>query len=197
MRPRQFSETEIQDIVSSYKRGENIGSISQRYGYAPGSGNIIRKVLLSQNVEPRRRLRKDTVKNGKKICRICKRWKNLSSFYKRTWKGKPSTEFSYCKECNKRANPHAYFWYIKNKYGLSKEEYTFLLEKQNFLCAICKCKPEDASVSKKKLKLVVDHDHSTNKIRGLLCDNCNKAIGQFKESIENIREAVKYLEING
>ena len=53
-------------------------------------------------------------------------------------------------------------------------------------CAICK----------NNVKLCVDHDHKTNIIRGLLCRSCNAGMGQFKDSVSVIKEAIKYLEIN-
>lgn len=45
-----------------------------------------------------------------------------------------------------------------------------------------------------KLKLVVDHCHSSGEVRGLLCHNCNRALGLFKDSRENLLNAVEYLE---
>src|SRR5271166_2691946 len=136
---RQFTSSEIQDIIKSFEQKETLASIAIRYGYAAGSARIIRDLLVVAGVATRTyRLREITIKNGKKLCRICNEWKDLELFYKRKWKNKPSTEYSYCKSCNKIANPQAYFWFIKKEYGITKEEYLSLLEEQNFCCAICK-----------------------------------------------------------
>jgi hypothetical protein len=58
---------------------------------------------------------------------------------------------------------------IKEKYGLSKEDYEYLLEIQDYCCAICK----------KEKDLCIDHCHQTGRIRGLLCRRCNSVLGQF------------------
>lgn len=55
-------------------------------------------------------------------------------------------------------------------------------------CEICKNKFE------RKKDLVIDHDHATRKIRGVLCQNCNGALGKFKDNPELMLEAIKYLE---
>lgn len=194
---RQFNQNEIQEIAKSYQAGESIASISERYGYATGSRSVIRKILQDAGISLRTyRLRKDTVKKGKKLCRICNKWVELKFFYKRTWKGKPSTEFSYCKFCNKTVNERTYVSRCAKRYGLSVDDYNSLLEKQGNKCAICKCpQPNEGKLSKRN-RLVIDHDHLTGRVRGLLCDPCNRAIGQFKENLSNIKAAVKYLEEN-
>ena len=75
---------------------------------------------------------------------------------------------------------------IQRKYGITKEDYTGILEKQNSCCAIC-----GTSGTR---KLCVDHNHDTGKVRGLLCDMCNSALGFFKDSKLTLSSAVEYLE---
>jgi hypothetical protein len=77
--------------------------------------------------------------------------------------------------------------HIKRKFGLSAEEYDRMLQEQNGVCAICgmKCKTG--------FNLAVDHNHDTGKIRGLLCKNCNTALGLLKENPENMLKAIEYL----
>lgn len=73
---------------------------------------------------------------------------------------------------------------LKRTYGLNVEDYQKLVTKQSGLCAICQL----------YTKLVVDHDHSTGAIRGLLCGKCNKGIGLFKDNSSYLKNAAKYLE---
>ena len=40
----------------------------------------------------------------------------------------------------------------------------------------------------------IDHDHKTGKIRGVLCPNCNRALGLFQDNVEILKEAIRYLE---
>lgn len=77
----------------------------------------------------------------------------------------------------------------RNKYGLSYEAYQTLLENQNYVCAICGSK----EFSKTKKNLSVDHDHITNKVRGLLCSECNTGLGKFKDSPDLLDKAKEYL----
>ena len=78
---------------------------------------------------------------------------------------------------------------LKKNFGLSLEEYTALVDKQSGCCAICR-----KHFSELRTRLCVDHDHVTGQICGLLCDNCNKALGLFKESPVLLQSAVAYLQ---
>lgn len=77
---------------------------------------------------------------------------------------------------------------------ITLEEYNTLLKKQNGVCAICG-NPEYVTMADGKPRnLAVDHNHETGKIRGLLCTNCNKGLGHFKDNIEKLKIAINYLE---
>lgn len=69
-------------------------------------------------------------------------------------------------------------------YGLTEETYNQIFDSQEGLCKICQ----------RKLPLVVDHCHSSSKIRGLLCDRCNVGLGCFGDDVDRLRQAVVYLE---
>jgi hypothetical protein len=93
-----------------------------------------------------------------------------------------------------RAKSKAYHkkkW-LSDKYGLTLEQYEGMLEKQGYCCAICKNGRPD--VKGKKTMFHVDHDHTTGKVRGLLCHNCNVSIGLMKDSPHVLRQAAEYLE---
>ncbi len=83
-----------------------------------------------------------------------------------------------------------HFQDLFRKYGLTITEYKNLLKKQGMVCAICR-KPERRVTSK---RLVVDHNHKTKKVRGLLCDACNRGIGYLREDIIILINAVNYLK---
>jgi hypothetical protein len=90
---------------------------------------------------------------------------------------------------------------LKNKYGITLDQYNKILSGQNGLCAICN-QPEKVIYPKTgKIKgLSVDHDGKLEKmtgemkIRGLLCCNCNRAIGLFQDNVEFLENAAKYLK---
>ena len=77
-------------------------------------------------------------------------------------------------------------WRLKAKYGITKEQYSIMLECQNGLCAICN-KPE------LNRELSVDHDHITGKVRSLLCFKCNSALGLVKEDESILLKMIDYL----
>lgn len=79
--------------------------------------------------------------------------------------------------------------YVERKFGITKEEYLSLLESQNGVCAICG-NPETCIRNK---ALAVDHSHITRRVRGLLCSNCNKAIGLLKDDPKIVQKALNYL----
>ena len=73
------------------------------------------------------------------------------------------------------------------KYRLSSEEYEAMLSSQSGRCAIC----EDLMGGGKNEH--IDHDHVTGQVRGILCSQCNTAIGKFKDSPEIILKAAEYV----
>lgn len=74
----------------------------------------------------------------------------------------------------------------RNRFGISLDKYEDLKKEQNNTCSICGL-PEIDKV------LVVDHCHKTGKVRGLLCNNCNTAIGMFNDDIDIMSSAISYL----
>lgn len=136
------------------------------------------------------------------ILKICKHHGELTSVGVYTHKGRKDLLCRTCvkesiKKCKAKKGDYQLSYYIKNSgIKFSKEEYAQLLNKQNNLCAICK-KPESiilVSTHTKPKRLAIDHCHTTKKIRGLLCQKCNTAIGAFGESIEVLQSAIEYLK---
>lgn len=83
--------------------------------------------------------------------------------------------------------------YLIRNYGITKQNYNSMLSTQNELCAICNGEGFLMDPSH-KVKLVVDHCHTSGKVRGLLCHNCNRVLGLLQDDIGSIQRALKYLE---
>lgn len=85
--------------------------------------------------------------------------------------------------------------HLRRKFKITNEEYLQILDAQNGVCAICeKEETRKDHTNKKPRRLAVDHDHKANKIRALLCSNCNTAIGLLGDSTETVKAALDYLE---
>jgi hypothetical protein len=78
---------------------------------------------------------------------------------------------------------------LKYKYGISMETYNEMFENQNGLCKICNYK-----FGQKAADCYVDHDHKTLVVRGLLCQQCNTGLGNFKDNHQFLLNAIEYLE---
>lgn len=108
----------------------------------------------------------------------------------------------HCKECTReykrkkyKENPdYRRDMKIRWRYGITVEDYNRLFKEQNGSCAIC-----GVHQSQLPQRLDIDHDHSSKKVRGLLCRRCNRAIGEFKDNVEILSKAIEYLKgkVNG
>lgn len=83
---------------------------------------------------------------------------------------------------------------LKKKFNLSLDEYTEMLNFQGGVCKICKKPESGVNHTGRYFNLAVDHCHETGKIRGLLCNKCNRGLGLFQDNLELFKEAVDYLE---
>lgn len=122
----------------------------------------------------------ESTEEGFKVCRVCGKPKPLSDYYFR----KDSN--SYRTECKKCALEKARL----RTTGWSPEEYERQWCIQEGKCAICGCTLN----SSRYTKASADHDHKTGKLRGILCSNCNTAIGLMKENPYRLECAIRYLE---
>lgn len=82
--------------------------------------------------------------------------------------------------------------YIKSAYGITGEEYFNLIKKCKDKCEICKKDNKNGFGTQNRLN--VDHDHKTGKVRGMLCNRCNTALGLLYDNIEILKAAIKYLK---
>jgi hypothetical protein len=129
-----------------------------------------------------------------KTCKVCNVEKNISDFY---------TGRKDCKDCKNAAarqwrkdNPENTEKHLarmrerskERRYGITQEEFDQMLIRQNNKCKIC------SGNFKSSKDTHIDHCHNTNKVRGLLCNNCNMALGQFMDNTDIMDNAIKYLQ---
>lgn len=132
-----------------------------------------------------------------KYCKKCETEKPVSEF----WKNKSTEDGlqAWCKPCwynltNSKLSGSDRDKYLRmrrsnhlvKKYGITADQYDAILSSQNGVCKICGNGPELRS-------LAVDHDHKTGYIRGILCENCNRGLGMFKDKPELLASAIDYL----
>ncbi|MFD5631595.1 endonuclease VII domain-containing protein [Streptomyces sp. NPDC127072] len=124
---------------------------------------------------------------GRKRCSSCKRWKTIANFYPKARHADGLT--GYCKRCDRDMR-------LRRNYGIGVEQYGAMLAAQGGGCAICAVTPpEDSS-------LAVDHDHACcpdrkkscgSCLRGLLCEDCNRVLGMFRDDPARFQSAIGYL----
>jgi hypothetical protein len=144
---------------------------------------------------------------SKQKCSSCKIEKDFSNFC-----SVPGTKEKRCKDCLKAKNLRAKLngskrrADLKRTYGITPKDYDEMILKQNGKCDICKEDPtrENTAIKNETILIPVDftrflhidHNHITNKVRGLLCGNCNRALGLFKDNILRLENAILYLKKN-
>lgn len=140
-----------------------------------------------------------------RTCSACKLEKVLTEYFYKQPPSRSQQSGGYltkCKDCvltyNRKIASKPTFkenvWAnkLQYKYGITAENYETLLKEQNYSCAICKTK-NPSSKRKGSNKFHVDHCHSTGKVRGLLCNSCNTAIGYLNDDETNLVAALRYL----
>lgn len=102
---------------------------------------------------------------------------------------------TYCKPCyNRKIHEHKQRLYgghknflLQRRYGITERHLQRIKDEQDGLCAVCRVQPAEH----------VDHSHTTGKVRGILCFNCNGALGRFEDDPEVMRRAIEYLVAHG
>jgi hypothetical protein len=135
-----------------------------------------------------------------KICSKCSENKPLSEYHKRS--NRPCGVRSQCKMCYKdypvtmkRRDGYMREYDLNKSYKITVDEYNKMFLKQKGCCAICNININEINKAHKK-NLCVDHNHITKKIRGLLCDKCNRGLGLFCDDNNLLLKAINYLNAN-
>lgn len=138
-----------------------------------------------------------------KICTSCYKHVPLSGFYARNTS--PDGLRHDCKECTKTRN-RAYYKnrdvvqrqrslldsHLRRRYGIDLVLYEVMVGSRGGRCDICDQVP--AETNRNNMRLHVDHDHATERVRGLLCGPCNRALGLMRDDPALLRGAASYLE---
>lgn len=114
------------------------------------------------------------------ICSVCGKTK------KKKWVGG---------KCEKCISDKTRDTALRKAYNLTAAQYNSMHDAQLGLCAICKL-PETRKQKGRVVGLSVDHDHTTGKVRQLLCGHCNIGLGNLKDSVRLLEAAIEYLKIN-
>jgi hypothetical protein len=142
---------------------------------------------------------------GPKTCENCGVSKDRSAFSKSRQGKYGPVLMSWCKECtsvralqwfhdnHERALTNGRHWRMVATYGITVQEYNEMSAAQGHVCAVCG-KPESRTRNGETQHLAVDHCHDTGRVRGLLCNNCNRALGLLKDDADVLRKAIGYLE---
>jgi Recombination endonuclease VII len=182
---RKFAAAQELEIAQLYQSGSTIYELTEKFG---GSGTSIRNVLVRQGIQvrPRNYERPETWT----FCGCGSRAIYTAGVCRR------------CYDQERNSDPEVrerrYNWKLKRYFNISREKYDRLLDSQGGVCAICgRYDPRD-------YRLAIDHDHKCcpgtgscgSCIRGLLCVQCNVALGALKDSLENAESLVRYLRAN-
>jgi hypothetical protein len=137
------------------------------------------------------------------LCTKCDTVQPITEFPSRIRPGNKNTN-NWCRSCTKVYNKEYHKkrkeqdkdwradYYLKQKYGITREEYDGMLEERQGKCDIC----QSTESFHQSGKMQVDHCHESNKVRGILCFRCNTALGAFQDNTELLKQAINYLEMN-
>ena len=126
--------------------------------------------------------------SGVKRCRKCGEVKALAEFYQKPWCSRwPSARTGVGRKEPRQRLKKLREIHLRNKFGLTPDEYDRILDAQDGACALCECAPTPG------ISLHVDHDHGTGEVRGLLCVRCNNALGLLREDPDLLKRAARYV----
>ena len=138
-----------------------------------------------------------------KQCRSCQGVKPLTDYNKKA--GTKDNHRGDCRDCQKAEHKARYAAdpdkhkarskenqraYTVKKMGLSMDDLAKMYDKTDGRCYICGTKEEADGKY-----LAIDHCHKSGNVRGLLCMPCNTGLGNFKDNVQTLRNAIKYLEV--
>jgi len=168
----------VDEIADLFRGGLSLREVSRRTGVCFGT---VRSHLIRTGLH---QVRHKRFRDDVAMCRRCGQHKPKGEF--------PALSCGKyrCRDCLAQMSHEAQ----ARRQGSTAEQYQALLDKQNGRCAICGVSEGHRSCRGYKCRLAMDHDHRTGAFRGLLCNNCNRGLGRFKDSIAILEAALRYLK---
>lgn len=167
------------------KNDVGIVTSESKEGFSVFFIRIWQKIMLPKNDLKIFDVKKTGDSFPKKICNICHKLLRTTKFAKnQNAKDNRSVRRPSCQECRKHLEGVNVTPTEKNKWQKNKPT------NEPFECPIC-AKRTIAGVTS---KVVLDHNHRTGEVRGWVCDSCNTGIGRFKDDIELIKRAIRFVE---
>ncbi len=150
----------------------------------PEARKAYRKAYREKNAEKLKQLSRDWMRNNKERRR---------EYYKERMAAMGDVLRERGREERSRRKPKIQEYHLKRLYGLTLAERDALLVSQDNKCAVC-LRGVEINVTQRRNTANVDHCHATGIVRGILCSNCNRAVGLLEDSPERFRAAAEYLE---
>lgn len=128
-----------------------------------------------------------------KLCAKCSTDTPLAGFARNA--ASPDGRRTICRACVKQVDAQRYKTSVREsllekRYGLSEQEYLALLQSQMGACALCRSVKPGGRWG----QFSVDHCHDTGRVRGLLCYNCNLALGMLGDTPASIQKVLEYVQ---
>jgi len=123
--------------------------------------------------------------NASHIAAVRKHWRDTSPVYRANRKAKHK---AWRDKNRAHVNRASKLGDLRRRYGLTPAAIAEMVNRQGGVCAACGGPPDD------QRPLMVDHDHATGAVRGLLCNSCNLTLGRSRESHHRLRSLLLYLE---
>src|SRR3954447_2103828 len=146
-----------------------------------------KKAAAEGRIVKRRRI----VPDGQKYCPRCATTQPVAMFGRNRAASDGLT--AYCRPCHntvtkqsvERLYGNTRDYHLRRRYGITSADVHAMVEAQGGTCAVCDGKPEH-----------VDHDHATGRVRGILCFNCNQALGNARDDVQVLKGLIDYLRLH-
>ena len=181
---RLLAEEKQKAVVQQYEQGRTLREIGASLEV---SWMTIQRILMDHGIHRRISGRRRSFPRQRR-CTVCKVTKPIAEFARES---RQHCGYGFtCKECHReKGRKHSI-----TKFGITEAQFEELSRKQGGVCAICgKNMGHAKGRGGGPTRLVIDHEHSTGRIRGLLCSRCNTAIGLFEDRSDLLEAAIGYL----